>query len=206
MFNIMKKTTIATFAALTLVSVVAAPAFAQQSNFNQQNQVVRQDNNNDQLVGGAIGAVVGGLIGSEVAGRGNGTEGAIVGALVGGVAGAAIADSGNDRRFNNSRSFSSRGFNRGFNNFSQFGYYDKFGRFVYYDTSLAAAALASSEQAALSEAEALAADALSVEAPLVESLLVRNLSNPDAGSKTTRIRRFRGLPVRGPFFIPLRPS
>ena len=50
--------------------------------------------------------------------------------------------------------------------------------------SLAAAALASSEQAALSEAEALAADALSVEAPWVESLLVRNLSNPDADSKT----------------------
>ena len=38
-----------------------------------------------------IGAVVGGLIGSEVAGRGNGTEGAIVGALVGGVAGAALS-------------------------------------------------------------------------------------------------------------------
>jgi len=74
MFNIMKKTTIATLAALTLVSAVSAPAFAQQSNFNQNTQI-RQNNNNDQLVGGAIGAVVGGLIGSEVAGRGNGTEG-----------------------------------------------------------------------------------------------------------------------------------
>ena len=119
MFNIMKKTTIATFAALTLVSTVAAPAFAQQSNFNQRNQIVRQDNNNDALVGGAIGAVVGGLIGSEVAGRGNGTEGAIVGALVGGVAGAVIADNGNDRRFSNNRSF-----NRGFSSRSQFGFYD----------------------------------------------------------------------------------
>jgi len=77
MFNIMKKT-------LTLVSAVSAPAFAQQSNFNQSNQVRQNNNNGDQIVGGAIGAVVGGLIGSEVAGRGNGTEGAIVGALVGG--------------------------------------------------------------------------------------------------------------------------
>ena len=119
MFNIMKKTTIATFAALTLVSAVSAPAFAQTSNFNQRNQVIRQDNNNDQLVGGAIGAVVGGLIGSEVAGRGNGTEGAIVGALVGGVAGAAIANNGNNRRFSNNRSF-----NRGSSNRSQYGYYD----------------------------------------------------------------------------------
>ena len=46
MFNIMKKTTLATLAALTLVSAVSAPAFAQQSNFNQRNQIVRQDNNN----------------------------------------------------------------------------------------------------------------------------------------------------------------
>ena len=123
MFNIMKKTTLSTLAAIALVGAVSAPAMAQ-SSFNQRVQAVRQDNNNDQLVGGAIGAVLGGVIGSEVAGRGNRTEGAVVGALLGGVTGAAIADNGSNRRFNN-RGFSTRGgFNSGFRNRNSFGYYD----------------------------------------------------------------------------------
>ena len=70
MFNIMKKTTLSTLAAIALVGAVSAPVMAQ-SSFNQRVPAVRQDNNNDQLVGGAIGAVLGGVIGSEVAGRGN---------------------------------------------------------------------------------------------------------------------------------------
>ena len=123
MFNIMKKTTLSTLAAIALVGAVSAPVMAQ-SSFNQRVPAVRQDNNNDQLVGGAIGAVLGGVIGSEVAGRGNRTEGAVVGALLGGVTGAAIADNGNNRRFNN-RGFSSRrGFNSGFGSRNSYGYYD----------------------------------------------------------------------------------
>jgi len=66
MFNIMKKTTLSTLAAVAMIGAVSAPAMAQ-SSFNQRTQVVRQDNNNDQLVGGAIGAVLGGVIGSAQA-------------------------------------------------------------------------------------------------------------------------------------------
>lgn len=94
MFKVMKKTSITVLAAITMAGMLSAPAFAQQSNRN---------NNNDALVGGVVG--------SEIAGSGNGTEGAIAGALVGGLAGAAIADNGNNRGFNNRRS---SGFNNGF--------------------------------------------------------------------------------------------
>ena len=131
MFNIMKKTSLTTLTAIALAGAISTPAFAQQSNFNQRNQI-RQDNNSDQLIGGAIGAVVGGVIGSEIAGRGNGTEGAIVGALIGGVSGAAIADNRRDRRLNDRRRFnrglsSRQRFNRGFSGHDQFGFYDYYG-------------------------------------------------------------------------------
>ena len=123
MFNIMKKTSLTTLTAIALAGAISAPAFAQQSNFNQRNQI-RQDNNNDQLIGGVIG--------SEVAGRGNSTEGAIVGALIGGVSGAAIADNRRDRRLNDRRRFnrglsSRQRFNRGFSGHDQFGFYDYYG-------------------------------------------------------------------------------
>ena len=46
MFNIMKKTSLTTLTAIALAGAISAPAFAQQSNFNQRNQI-RQDNNKD---------------------------------------------------------------------------------------------------------------------------------------------------------------
>jgi hypothetical protein len=48
--------------------------------------------------GTIIGAVVGGLAGRKIAGRGNRTEGAIVGAGVGALAGRAIDKAGSDCR------------------------------------------------------------------------------------------------------------
>jgi len=57
-----------------------------------------QSNGDQQLVGGAIGAVVGGVLGSQVAGNGARTEGSVLGAVLGGVAGAAIAGNGNNGR------------------------------------------------------------------------------------------------------------
>ena len=48
-----------------------------------------------QIVGGLIGAAIGGVAGSQVAGRGERTEGSVIGALAGAAAGAGIAD---DRR------------------------------------------------------------------------------------------------------------
>ena len=48
----------------------------------------RQDNNT--IAGALLGAIAGGVIGSNVAGRGNRSEGAVLGAVVGGVAGGAI--------------------------------------------------------------------------------------------------------------------
>jgi uncharacterized protein YcfJ len=48
------------------------------------------------VAGGLIGGSVGTIIGEEVAGRGNRTEGAIAGAVIGGVIGAAIGDGASD--------------------------------------------------------------------------------------------------------------
>lgn len=56
----------------------------------------------DKGTGGTIiGAVAGGLLGNEVAGRGNRTEGSIIGAAVGALAGRAIdkSDSNCNRRY-----------------------------------------------------------------------------------------------------------
>lgn len=57
--------------------------------------------NNSGTGGTIIGAVAGGLLGNEVAGRGNRTEGSIIGAAVGALAGRAIdkSDSNCNRRY-----------------------------------------------------------------------------------------------------------
>ena len=57
------------------------------------------ENRRDTGVGGAaIGAVVGGVAGNRIAGRGNRTEGTLIGAGVGAVAGMAIDKAEDDRR------------------------------------------------------------------------------------------------------------
>lgn len=124
MLKMIKTTTMTTLAALTLVAglsmqanaqsnFVSNGAVVQSTQFNSSNRIQnRRNNNNDQLAGGAIGAVAGGVIGSQIAGRGSRTEGALIGALLGGFTGASIANS--NQRFR-SRGFSGRrGFNDGF--------------------------------------------------------------------------------------------
>lgn len=88
----------------------AAPASAHDNGFQHRHQ----SNGNNQLAGGAIGAVAGGLIGNQIAGRGSRTEGAILGAVIGGAAGVAIAGDG---RSNNV------GYSNGYYN-QQTGYYN----------------------------------------------------------------------------------
>jgi len=46
----------------------------------------------DKLIGGGIGAVLGGVLGSQLAGNGARTEGSALGAVLGGAAGYGIAD------------------------------------------------------------------------------------------------------------------
>jgi outer membrane lipoprotein SlyB len=68
----------------------------------RRDRYYRGGNRCDKGTGGTIiGAVAGGLLGNEVARRGNKTEGAIIGAAVGALAGRAIdkADSNCRRRY-----------------------------------------------------------------------------------------------------------
>ena len=143
MLKMMKTTTMTTLVALILAGGLSTQANAQSANlisgttvaqstqFNSTNRIEnRRSNNNDQLAGGAIGAVAGSLIGSQIAGNGSRTEGAILGALFGGLTGAAIADNSDRSRFNNNRGFRNRGFsNRRFNGgFGHSGFNSGFGQ------------------------------------------------------------------------------
>jgi len=55
-------------------------------------QKCKQGEDNRQVIGGLIGAVAGGVLGSQVSGNGARTEGSAIGAVIGGLAGAGIAD------------------------------------------------------------------------------------------------------------------
>lgn len=120
---IMKKTLAALVATATLATGFAAvPADARRGHHRQYERQYDRYNDNyysynnrgyygdnrrysnqrcDKGTGGTIiGAVVGGLAGREVGGRGNRTEGAIIGAAVGALAGRAIDKSdSNCRRY-----------------------------------------------------------------------------------------------------------
>ena len=91
----------ATIAALALIP---ASASAQFSGFN-----------GNTVLGGAAGAGIGGVLGSQIAGSGNRTEGAVIGAVLGGLGGSAIANRGSNSRFNSGSGFGApAGFNGGF--------------------------------------------------------------------------------------------
>jgi len=76
-------------------------AHASQNPFKTQRSIKQ---NNNTVVGGLLGAVAGGVIGSQLAGNGARTEGSVLGALIGGAAGAAIADNNaRSRQFDNYR-------------------------------------------------------------------------------------------------------
>jgi len=107
-------------AVVLAAATFATPALAHAQNYSKAsyNDDCRT-NTEEQVVAGAIGAVLGGVFGSQVSGNGARTEGSVLGAVLGGAAGAAIADGANDcdkiqdRSTYNTRS---RGFDQGYSN------------------------------------------------------------------------------------------
>ena len=112
------------FAIAAVITVAAAPiASAHDNGYHHSHQ--SHSNGNQQLAGGAIGAVIGGVLGSQVAGNGARTEGSVLGAVLGGVAGAAIAGDGhNGRRHYGGNGYynSNTGYYGGYNNVGYSGY------------------------------------------------------------------------------------
>jgi len=98
----LRSAAVATFA----VAALSLPTMAQASDYKNCGSKSQEE----QLVAGLIGAVIGGVAGSQIAGNGARTEGSAIGAIAGGIAGAAIADGNNDcdkkvqRRGNNTYS------------------------------------------------------------------------------------------------------
>ena len=89
----MLKTVLSSTAVLGLVMTLPGAANAQyhNSSYNSQDECKRAEDQR-QVVGGLIGAVAGGVLGSQVSGNGARTEGSAIGAVLGGLAGAGIAD------------------------------------------------------------------------------------------------------------------
>ncbi len=88
-----------TLAAIASVAIAPVAASAHDNGYRHYHQ---NSNGDQQLVGGAIGAVTGAVIGSQLAASGARTEGSVLGAVIGGVAGAAIAGDGRSSvRYNN---------------------------------------------------------------------------------------------------------
>jgi uncharacterized protein YcfJ len=89
--NTFRAATLATFA----LAAVSLPTLAQATdNYRVYDSAAdcRADENDARLVGGIVGAVLGGVVGSQVSGNGARTEGSAIGAVVGGLAGAGIGD------------------------------------------------------------------------------------------------------------------
>lgn len=82
--------------ATALVAAISmTPALAAANNYNSgydAHERCKSNENNRQVLGGLAGAVVGGVVGSQVSGNGARTEGSAIGAVLGGLAGAGIAD------------------------------------------------------------------------------------------------------------------
>jgi len=83
--------------ATALVATIAlTPAFASANNYGSSelgaHERCKRDEDNRQILGGFAGAVLGGVVGSQVAGRGARTEGSVIAGTLGALAGAGIAD------------------------------------------------------------------------------------------------------------------
>jgi len=131
MANLNAKKTLA--AVVLAAATFATPALAHAQTYSKAsyNDDCRT-NTEEQVVAGAIGAVLGGVFGSQVSGNGARTEGSVLGAVLGGAAGAAIADGANDCdkiRDRSTYNTQSRGYNQGYSNTGSSNTYS--GRTVY---------------------------------------------------------------------------
>lgn len=101
-------------ATLCVPAVFAPAALAQGHTYNGYNnhnsynahEACKRDEQNDKVAAGLVGAVLGGVVGSQMAGNGARTEGSAIGAVLGGLAGAGIADKQTDCDPNYNHSYS----------------------------------------------------------------------------------------------------
>lgn len=120
MLNLKKTKTLSAVA--LAVAAIATPSVAAANNYHSTayENCKRSDTEN-QVLGGVLGAVAGGVFGSQVAGNGARTEGSALGAVIGAVAGSQIVDkdckkrayyNGNDYR--PAKTYRSSGYNSGY--------------------------------------------------------------------------------------------
>ena len=111
----LRSAALATFA----VAAVSLPTLAQATDYRNgyynPNAECKAKENDAQLIGGLLGAIAGGVIGSQVSGNGARTEGSAIGVVLGGLAGAGLGDESvecGNRRYrnnrNNTRNYSGR--------------------------------------------------------------------------------------------------
>ncbi|MBL4853368.1 MAG: glycine zipper 2TM domain-containing protein [Robiginitomaculum sp.] len=92
MLTTLRAASIATFAGAAISLPVLAQATDVNRGYYNPGQECRKKEGDAKLVGGLLGAVAGGVFGSQVAGNGARTEGSAIGAVLGGLAGAGIGD------------------------------------------------------------------------------------------------------------------
>jgi uncharacterized protein YcfJ len=92
MLTTLRAATFATLAGAAISLPTLAQAADSNTGYYDPGQKCRSQENDAQLIGGLLGAVVGGVTGSQVSGNGARTEGSVIGAVLGGIAGAAIGD------------------------------------------------------------------------------------------------------------------
>ncbi len=85
------KTLISSTAAILAISMTPALAAANSNGYDAHERCKKNENSR-QVLGGVAGAVLGGVVGSQVSGNGARTEGSAIGAVLGGLAGVGIAD------------------------------------------------------------------------------------------------------------------
>ena len=79
--------------ATALVATLAfSPAIANANNYGNAHERCKRAEDNRQILGGFAGAVLGGVLGSQIAGSGARTEGSVIAGTIGALAGAGIAD------------------------------------------------------------------------------------------------------------------
>ena len=90
----LKLTKINTLSAVALaMAVIATPSLAAANGYqNTAYENCKRSDTENQVLGGVIGAVAGGVLGSQVAGNGARSEGSALGAVIGAVAGSQIAN------------------------------------------------------------------------------------------------------------------